>query len=375
MFRLEKLKTSLLVATIIGTFTVSAMADGSKTYKNGKRVIDGGVTYPVKHNKTGPYYVNPQVSKAKGFDKYGRKPTKNEIKAWNVDVMPDGRGLPDGEGSVEEGEELYEKHCIMCHGDFGTGVGGYPHLAGGSVESLKNQRKEPGDEGPHRVIGSYWPHASTLFWYIKTGMPFPHPKSLTDSEVYALTAYLLSIQDDEITVDGKPIEDDFVLSKKNFTKIKMPNRNGFVPNIDGKNGLDNVRKYLSDRKHYGNGKRCMKHCYDYKTKIIVANDIHEYIPPLSEVRDLPKEKEENANNHPGKKLYEKSCSVCHNPDNAMGAPKQGNKADWEKRLKKGKDKVYANGIKGINAMPPKGGTSVSDEEFKKAVDYMIDSAK
>jgi cytochrome c len=374
MFKLEKLKTSLVVASLISAVAVTgAVADGSRTYKNGKKVIDGGVTYPVKNNKTGPYYVNPQVAKTKGFDKYGRKPTKNEIKAWDVDVMPDGTGLPDTKGgSVAEGEELYEKHCIMCHGDFGSGVGGYPKLAGGDKESLTNQRLQEGDDGPVRVIGSYWPHASTLFWYIKTGMPFPHPKSLKDDEVYALTAYLLSIND--ITVGGEELDDDFVLNKKNFLKIEMPNKDGFVPNIDGKNGLENIRKYLNNRKNYANGKRCMKNCYDYKTKVIVVNDIHEYLPPLSQVRDLPKE-ESKASNHPGKKLYEKSCAVCHNPDNSMGAPKQGVKADWDARLKNGKDAVYANGIKGKNAMPPKGGANVSDEEFKKAVDYMIDSAK
>jgi len=372
---LKRFKTISFIA-VLALLSVSLNAyDASHTYKNGKKVIDGGVTYPVKNNKSGPYYINPQVNKAKGFSKYGRKPTKNEIKAWNVDVMYNGEGLPKGKGSVAEGEALYEKHCIMCHGDFGTGVGGYPHLAGGSIESLKNQRLEQGDEGPHRVIGSYWPYASTLFWYIKTAMPFPHPKSLTDDEVYALTAYLLSIQDDEITVDGEAIDDEFVLTNKNFSKIKMPNQEGFCPDIRGKNGIENVRNYLNNRQNYGNGKRCMKNCYDYKPEVIVVNDIHEYLPPLSQVRDLPKEDNSKSSNHPGKKLYEKSCAVCHNPDNSMGAPKQGSKSDWEKRLKAGKDKVYQNGIKGINAMPPKGGTTVSDEEFKKAVDYMIDSAK
>jgi len=370
---LRRFKTISLIA-VSALFTASLSAyNASHTYANGKKVIDGGVTYPVKKGMTGPYHVNPQRIKTKGFDKYGRKPTANEIKAWDVDVMYNGEGLPEGKGSVADGEVLYEKHCIMCHGDFGSGVGGYPKLAGGDHDSLTNQRLHEGDEGPVRVIGSYWPYASTLFWYIKTGMPFPHPKSLTDEEVYAITAYLLSIND--ITIDGEELDDDFVLSKENFTKIKMPNQEGFCPDVRGKNGLENVRKFMNDRSHYGNGKRCMKNCYDYKPEVVIVNDIHEYLPPLSEVRDLPKEKEGGASNHPGKKLYEKSCAVCHNPDNAMGAPKQGVKADWEARLKNGKDKVYENGIKGINAMPPKGGTTVSDDEFKQAVDYMIDSIK
>jgi cytochrome c len=350
--------------------------DGKPVFPAKKeRGIDGGVVYKVKDNMYTLYAINPQFSEYKYH--YGRKPTKNEEKAWDVDVMPDGTGLPEGKGSVAEGEELYEEKCLMCHGDFGSGGIGtrstYPALSIGeaSTESLKNQRLTPDSDGPKRVIGTYWPQASTLFWYIKTAMPFPHPKSLTNDEVYALVAYLLSIN--EIKIDGKELDDDYVLDREKFLKIKMPNRDGFIPKIDGPKGPENVRKFLNNPNNYGNGVRCMKNCIDKVNVVRIEKEIHIYEPPVSVARDLPKPKKDEKS-HPGKEIYEASCAVCHATD-AMGAPNIGNKEAWAKRLKKGIDKVYEAGIKGINAMPPKGGADISDEQFKAAVDYMIENSK
>jgi cytochrome c len=393
MFISEKRKIGIstaLVASVMLFTTASFATDKAKEYiateiiKNDSnpvfpakkdKGIDGGVVYKVKDNMYTVYAINDQEKK--GF-KYGRTPTKNEEKAWDVDVMPDGTGLPEGKGSVEEGDELYEEKCAMCHGEFGSGGKGsrstYPALSIGeaSTESLKNQRTTPDADGPKRVIGTYWPQASTLFWYVKTGMPFPHPKSLTNNEIYALVAYLLSVN--EITIDGQELDDEYVLDREKFLKIKMPNRDGFIPKIDGPKGPENVKKFLGDPKNYGNGTRCMKDCIDGKPNVVrIAKEIHEYEPPVSVARDLPKEtgkKEVSA----GQKIYEASCAVCHATD-AMGAPALGAKDAWAKRLKKGIDKVYSNGIKGINAMPPKGGADISEDDFKKAVDYMIDSSK
>jgi len=392
MFTLEKHKkviSSLFVASVVFVGTV-CNASGSPEYiatetiKNDTKPvfpakkdkgIDGGVIYKVKDNMFTLYAIPTQ--ERKGF-KYGRKPTQNEIKAWDVDVMPDGTGLPEGKGSVEEGDELYEEKCAMCHGEFGSGGKGsrstYPALSIGeaSTESLTNQRTTPDSDGPKRVIGTYWPQASTLFWYIKTGMPFSHPKSLTNDEVYALVAYLLSVN--EITIDGKELDDEYVLDREKFLKIKMPNKDGFIPDINGPKGPENVKKFLGDPKNYGNGTRCMKDCIKGKPNVVrIAKEIHEYEPPFSNKKDLPKEKSSKAQ-HPGKKIYEASCAVCHATD-AMGAPNVGNKEAWAKKLKKGIDKVYEAGIKGINAMPPKGGANISDADFKKAVDYMIENSK
>ena len=369
-----------LISTVavIALASVSAMAgdDASRTYENGKKVIDGGVTYPVKDGKTASYYVNTQ--KAYKNVKFGRTATANEIKAWDIDVMPDGTGLPEGQGSVEDGDELYEEKCSACHFDFGAGGSGYPALQQGNAyemqKTLTNQRLKPDTDGPKRNFGSYWPHASTLFWYIKTGMPHPAPGSLSVDETYALVAYILSIN--EIKIDGEELDDEYVLNREKFLKIKMPNEDGFIPKIDGKNGLENVRKFYDVPKNFGaNKKRCMKDCFEGEPKVarIKGVGISEYNPPLSSKKEKPAKVEKAGN--PGQQTYDSSCAVCHATD-AMGAPPFGDKAAWDARLEKGKDAVYKNGINGINGMPPKGGnSSLTDEQFKAAVDFMINSTK
>lgn len=365
MFTLDH-KKIISGALILSTLLIGTVNASDKIEKT----IGGGAVYKIENGMYTSYAVNTQEKK--GF-KYGRTPSKAEEKAWDVDVMPDGTGLPEGSGSVEKGDELYEEKCAMCHGDFGSGGKGsrstYPKLAGGDFESLKNQRTTDGADGPSRVIGSYWPYPSTLFWYIKTGMPFPHPKSLSNDEVYAIVAYLLSIN--EIEIDGAVMEDEDVLDRKKFLSINMPNKNGFIPDINGPKGPANVRAFLGDPKNYGNGTRCMKGCLKGKKAPIkrIGSEISDFEPPMSVARDY-KEPEATGAVHPGQKTYEAKCAVCHATD-AMGAPVAGDKKSWEARLKKGKDAVYANGIKGLNAMPPKGGAmDLSDDKFKEAVDFM-----
>ena len=360
----------------------------SHTYDfNGKKIIDGGVYYPVVNGKTGPYYVNETAHKT-AFAK-GRKALESEIRAWNVDVMYNGKddvfgyGFPKGHGTVAEGEEVYEEQCVACHGDFGSGaanIGIYPALQKGNAyelhKTLTNQRLTPDDDGPVRVFGTYWPYASTAWWYIKTGMPHPHPKSLTNDEVYALVAYMLSIN--ELKVDGQVVEDeDFELNQDNFGKIEMPNVNGFEPDIRGANGLENVRTYLNTPKNYGaktlaDG-RCMTDCLkEVKIQPILIEQKN-FIPPLSQVRDLPK-KENAGGDAQAKADYEQFCAMCHD-SGAGDAPIIGNKAQWAKYLKEGMDTVYKKGIEGVGAMPPKGGASISDAQFKSIVDYIVKKSK
>ncbi len=398
MFKLshKKLITISAVAAAVtfaacaGDSTGTASADNGKakyvsshTYDfNGKQVIDGGVYYPTVNGKTGPYYVNEDARKI-AYNK-GREALPVEIAAWDVDVMYNGP-FPKGHGTVAEGEEIYEEQCVACHGDFGSGaanIGIYPALSKGNAyelhETLKNQRLNPDDEGPVRVFGSYWPYSSTALWYIKTGMPHPHPKSLSWDETYALVAYMLNIN--ELKVDGEVVEDeDFELNQDNFGKIEMPNVNGFVPEIRGKDGLENVRKYMNTPHNYGARKlakdgRCMTDCLkEVKVQGILIEQ-KDFLPPLSQVRDLPKEEGGAGAEAKAKAIYEESCAMCHD-SGAADAPIIGNKAQWAKFLKKGIEKVYENGINGVNAMPPKGGTSLSDEEFKSVVDYIINKSK
>ncbi len=341
---------------------------------NGKLVIDGGVYYPIVDGKTGSYYVNELAHKTP-YNK-GKRATANEQKAWDIDVMPDGTGLPEGSGSVEFGDEVYEEKCLSCHGDFGAGSGLYPRLTVGNAyemhKTLTNQRVDPDTDGPHRAFGSYWPYASTLWWYIKTGMPHQAPMSLTTEEVYALAAYILHVN--EMEIEGEEVDEDYVLDREKFLKIKMPNVDGFEPNINGPKGQDNARAYFNDPVNYGNGIRCMKNCFDGEPRVQrIAFALTDFSPPLDSTKTLPVVKDEKPA-HSGKANYEASCAVCHATD-AMGAPAVGDKKAWEAVMKKGIDAVKKNAIHGINGMPPKGGADLTDEQVNEIVDYMIEASK
>jgi cytochrome c len=393
MYILENIKlkaTTLVGISLSASLMLTSVVAGDKM---ANKAIDGGVKYDVKKGKYTSYYVNDQKVK---FN-HGRAATPREIAAWNIDTMPNGTGMPEfdtkngevvlgedgkpkkAEGTVEQGGELYDAQCVMCHGDFGSGGKGYPRLAGGSINSLKNQLMNPADENPNpdapiRTIGSYWPYASTLFWYIQDAMPFPHPKSLSNSETYAITAYLLSING--IKIDGEELGDDYVLNREKFSKIKMPNAEGFYPDVDTKDpkqGPKNVQAFMSDPKNYGTGTRCMKNCVKGPVPVLkIKNELKDFNPTPSTKRDWFVPVVEGAN--PMKAAYEEKCSACHGNE-AIGAPVVGNKDAWAKVTAKGLDAVYHNGINGINAMPPKGGLEMSDDDFKKIVDYMIEASK
>jgi len=363
----------------IKPFVGPAKASVSKTVKkkydfNGKLIVDGGVYYPIVDGKTGAYAVN-ESAHSTPFNK-GKTATANEQKAWDIDVMPDGTGLPEGSGSVEFGDEVYEEKCVICHGDFGAGAGLYPRLTVGNAaemhKTLKNQRVEPDSDGPQRAFGSYWPYASTLWWYIKTGMPHQAPMSLTTEEVYALSAYILHVN--EMEIDGVEVDEDYVLDREKFLKIVMPNVDGFEPQINGPKGQENAREYFNNPVNYGNGVRCMKDCFDGEPKVQrIKFALTDFNPPINETKTLPEVKEAKAE-HPGKGNYEASCAVCHATD-AMGAPAVGDKSAWEATLKKGLDAVISNTFSGVNGMPPRGGSSLSDDQLKEVVDYMISESK
>ena len=142
----------------------------------------------------------------------GRMAVEEEIAAWDVDVLPDGRGLPEGRGDVYTGEEVFVEKCASCHGDFAEGVGNWPVLAGG-FDTLA-------DKDPVKTVGSYWPHLSTAWDYINRSMPFGEAGTLTADETYAIVAYIMYSND--------MVDDDFELSHENFTDVEMHNSDGFV---------------------------------------------------------------------------------------------------------------------------------------------------
>ncbi len=142
----------------------------------------------------------------------GRPALAEEIAAWDVDVLPDGRGLPEGSGDVFTGEEVFANKCASCHGDFAEGVDNWPVLAGG-FDTLAN-------EDPVKTVGSYWPHLSTAWDYIHRSMPFGEAGTLTPDETYAIVAYILYSND--------LVDDEFELTRENFADFEMYNMNGFV---------------------------------------------------------------------------------------------------------------------------------------------------
>lgn len=142
----------------------------------------------------------------------GRIATDNEVTAWDTDIRPDGLGLPRGAGTVLEGEEIFTDLCATCHGDFGEGVDRWPPLAGG-FDTLKSDR-------PIKTVGSFWPYLSTVYDYIYRAMPYGDAGTLTPDQTYALTAYILYLND---LVD----EEDFELSHENFLDIPLNNQDNF----------------------------------------------------------------------------------------------------------------------------------------------------
>jgi cytochrome c len=152
----------------------------------------------------------PAPSREGGFG-LGREALPEEIAAWDIDIRPDGQGLPVGEGDVWTGEEAYVTYCSACHGDFGEAVGRWPMLSGG-FGSLHG-------EDPVKTVGSYWPYLSTVWDYVHRAMPYGAAQSLTDDEVYAITAYLLYL--------NNVVDDDFTLSNENFAEIALENEGGF----------------------------------------------------------------------------------------------------------------------------------------------------
>lgn len=144
---------------------------------------------------------------------YGKPATPEEIAGWNIDARgSDGAGLPPGSGSAARGADVFSEQCAACHGTFGEGEGRFPKLVGGAG-TLKHDR-------PELTVGSYWPFAPTLWDYINRAMPMPAPHTLSADDVYALTAYILNLND--------IVPNEFVADRDSLPKVKMPNRDSFI---------------------------------------------------------------------------------------------------------------------------------------------------
>jgi cytochrome c len=149
---------------------------------------------------------------------FGRPATQAEIDKWDIDVRPDGKGLPVGSGISAKGKLIFDAKCMACHGAGGIG---------GPNGSLVTTSAVAAGKRPEKTIGNYWPYATTVFDYIRRAMPFNAPGSLTNEEVYHLTAYLLTA--------NKIMDEKAVIDAKSLPKIVMPAQKLFVPD-DRKGG-------------------------------------------------------------------------------------------------------------------------------------------
>lgn len=296
----------------------------------------------------------------------GHPASAKEIAGWDIDVRPDGQGLPDGHGSVADGEKVYEANCAVCHGTFGDSSE-YLALAGG-VGSLATS-------APVRTVGSKLNYATTLFDYINRAMPFPHSKSLSADEVYAATAYVLNLND--------IVPADFVADRKTLPAVKMPNREGFKPfpglmSVHGKSDMHNTA--------------CMKDC-EKDVRItgqlpagFVENmygDIRDNFRGLATMNEAAPPGETlptaAATVPSGPALTQKyGCVACHSVDKAIVGPAfrdvahkyQGNAtatAHLTQKIRQG-----GSGVWGSIPMPPQ--TAPSDAELAALVRWVLAGA-
>lgn len=152
----------------------------------------------------------------------GKSASEEMIMLRNLNVYPDGTGLPTGKGTVAEGQKIFAAQCAVCHGERGIG---------GSAEELSGGEQGLTGEYPDKTIGTYWPYATTLFDFIRRSMPLPAPGSLSDNDIYAVTAYLLHV--------NEVLPEDASIGKHNLAQVKMPNHDGFIWIYPGARNKDN----------------------------------------------------------------------------------------------------------------------------------------
>jgi S-disulfanyl-L-cysteine oxidoreductase SoxD len=322
-----------------------------------------------------------QAKLERQYEGIGRIATANEVKAWDIDVRPDFKGLPKGMGSVKQGEKVWEARCASCHGSFGENNTVFSALAGYTtkqdVETGRVASLLPEAAVPTRTTMMKVPQLSTLWDYINRAMPWTAPKSLTPDEVYAVTAYLLNL--------ANVVADDFSLSDANIaaTQQKMPNRLGMTtahamwpgkefggtskPDTLGSNCMSNckteakVASFLPEhaRNAHGNiaeqnrGYGQFRGANTAVAGVSIASDATKNaVKPVISEAPVLKSADVTAT------LNKNACTACHGIDNKIIGPsfkeiasKQVGKADAVAYLM-GKIKNGSSGVYGSTPMPP-----------------------
>jgi len=323
------------------------------------------------------------------FKGVGRQATPAEVKAWDIDVRPDFKGLPKGKGNVERGNELFEEKCASCHGSFGESNEVFTPLAGGTTkDDIKTGRVKGLSSGelPQRTTFTKVATISTVFDYIQRAMPWTAPKSLKPDDVYAILAYLLNLQ--EI------VPADFELSDKNIADVQklLPNRNGMTtdhglwPGASAKKGgIGNGG--IPDVKNIA----CMKNC---KPEVQIGSTLPDYartahgeladqnrnFGPVRGTRTLGPEAAKKAADASTLDLATKSgCMACHGVKNKIVGPgynevvaRYQGQPDAESRLI-AKVKAGGQGVWGSIPMPPN--AHLKDDDLKTLVQWILAGSK
>ena len=323
------------------------------------------------------------------FKGVGRGATPAEVKAWDIDVRPDFKGLPKGKGNVERGNELFEEKCASCHGSFGESNEVFTPLAGGTTkDDIKtgNVKGLSSGELPQRTTFTKVATISTVWDYIYRAMPWTAPKSLKPDEVYAILAYLLNLQ--EI------VPADFELSDRNIAEVQklLPNRNGMTtdhglwPGASAKKGgIGNGG--IPDVKNVA----CMKNC---KPEVQIGSTLPEYartahgeladqnrnFGAVRGTRTLGPEAAKKAADAGTLELATKSgCMACHGLKNKIVGPgyneivaRYQGQTDAESRLV-AKVKAGGQGVWGSIPMPPN--AHVKDEDITTLVKWILNGSK
>jgi S-disulfanyl-L-cysteine oxidoreductase SoxD len=206
---------------------------------------------PAAAEEANPFDLAVFDADALDASEIGREATEEEIAGWDIDVFFDGDNAPEGRGTAAEGEDLYVQFCAVCHGDFGEGAGRWPELAGGQGTLAT--------EHPVKTVGSYWPYVGTLIDYTFRAMPYGFGQSLSPDELYAISAYVLYLND--------VIEEDFELSHETLSEVRMPNEDGFYPD---------------DREeteaHFWQDEPCMEDCAEGEAEVVMRATILDVTP-------------------------------------------------------------------------------------------------
>lgn len=318
---------------------------------------------------------------------FGRAAAPAEIAAWDIDVRPDGHGVPKGRGTVERGQEIYDAQCASCHGTFGES-NSYLALAGGvEKDDIKTGRASRlTDPEVPRTLGTKLNAATTLFDYIRRAMPWPNPMSLSVDDTYAVSAYVLHL--------NEIVPADFELNDKNILTVPMPNRNGMTR----QHGMGSV-----DGKPDVQGNLCMTNCAA-QTRIVSelpehARDAHgklaqqfRSLGPLAAV-DTPRVAQARgqpvataaaaapvsvAAGSPRELANRNACMACHGVDQKLVGPafrdvssKYASRSDAEAYVA-GKIKSGGVGVWGQVPMPAQ---SVKDDEARVLARWILAGAK